>query len=331
MPTFRVMTWNIENLFQVGDESGPKTETEYRQKLESLSEAILTLDPDVLALQEIGSPESFNDLLDLLQDNYPHFQLSTHPDPRGIRVGFLSKFAIDGHEEIVDFPLDGLASVPGINSKGKPIDVTRLGRGALLIRIEPNQNFVLNLITTHLKSKLLTFPSASGAARFSPRDENERAKVAGLALLKRTAEAIALRVKTNELVEGNDSQAVILLGDLNDVIDAATTQILSGPSGSEIDSDGFNRADKGDDTRLFNLAALIPEERRYSRINQGNKELIDHILVSQELLPGHPHRLPLVDSHIDIFGQLPSVTSDPGARQGKPASDHAPVTATFEF
>jgi endonuclease/exonuclease/phosphatase family metal-dependent hydrolase len=152
-----------------------------------------------------------------------------------------------------------------------------------------------------------------------------------MALLKRTAEATALRVKASELLEGNDAQALILLGDLNDVANAATTQILNGPGGSEIGTGGFDRTDKGDDTRLFNLAPLIPEERRYSRINQGNKELIDHILVSQELLSGHPRSLPTVDSHINIFGTLPSVTSDPGARRGKSTSDHAPVTAKFEI
>jgi endonuclease/exonuclease/phosphatase family metal-dependent hydrolase len=148
--------------------------------------------------------------------------------------------------------------------------------------------------------------------------------------IKRTAEAVALRVKANELLEDNSIQALILLGDLNDVTNAATTQILNGPGGSEIGTDGFDRPDRGDDTRLFNLAPLIAESRRFSRINQGNKELIDHIFVSQELLPGTPRKRPVVDSHVDIFGFLPSVSSNPRDRQGKPASDHAPVTATFE-
>jgi endonuclease/exonuclease/phosphatase family metal-dependent hydrolase len=319
MPTFRVMTWNIENLFQFGDEGGPKTDAEYRQKLQSLAEVILTLAPDVLALQEIGSPEALTDLVALLQNNYPHQQLSTHPDPRGIRVGFLSKLEIKAHEEIVDFPPAGLPKV------------TQLSRGALRILVEPIKDLSLHLIATHLKSKLLSFPSATGGSRFNPKNENERAQVAGISLLKRTAEAVALRVKANELLEGNDTQALILLGDLNDVTNAATTQILNGPSGSEIGTAGFERKDKRDDTRLFNLAPLIPEARRYSRINQGNKELIDHIFISQELLPGKPRKVPTVDSHVDIFGALPSVTSNPGVRRGEPASDHAPITATFEL
>jgi endonuclease/exonuclease/phosphatase family metal-dependent hydrolase len=331
MPTLKVMTWNVENLFQFGVKGGPKTEAEYQQKLQSLATVILELAPDVLALQEIGSPEAFNDLIALLQNNYANAQLSNHPDDRGIRVGFLSKFTIKAHEEIVSFPQAGLPSVPGIDSEGKLIDVTEFSRGVLRVLIEPTPNFSISLMTTHLKSKLLRFPSSTDAPRFTPKDENERARVAGIALLKRTAEAVALRVRANEILERNNARALILLGDLNDVVNAATTQILNGPGGSEIGTGGFNQKDKGDDARLFNLAPLIPLERRFSRINQGNKEMIDQIFVSQELLPGQPRRLPMVDSHIDVFGSLPSVTSNPEERLGKPVSDHAPVTATFEL
>jgi endonuclease/exonuclease/phosphatase family metal-dependent hydrolase len=331
MPKFTVMTWNVENLFQFGEESGPKTQAEYTQKLQSLAQVILQLEPDVLGLQEIGSLAALNDLVNLLQNRYPHVQISDNPDPRGIRVGFLSKLEIKEHEEIVEFPQSGLPTTPGIDSQGNLTEVTRLSRGALRILVEPKQNFSLNAIATHLKSKLLSFPSPTGGSRFNPKDENERARVAGLALLKRTAEAVALRVKANELLEGSDKKALILLGDLNDVTNAATTQILNGPGGSEIGTLGFDRPDAGDDTRLFNLAPLIPAERRFSRINQGNRELIDHIFVSQELLSGKPRKVPAVDSHVDIFGALPSVTSNPGVRRGEPASDHAPITATFEL
>jgi endonuclease/exonuclease/phosphatase family metal-dependent hydrolase len=331
MPTFKVMTWNIENLFQFGDQGGPKTDDQYQQKLQSLAAVILKLDPDVVALQEIGSPPALDDLVALLQNNYPHLQLSNHPDPRGIRVGFISKLAITAQEDIVKFPQTGLASVPGINSDGNPTEVKQLSRGALRIVVEPTPSMAVHLIVSHLKSKLLSYPSSSGGSRFNPKDENERAQVAGVALLKRTAEAVALRVTANELLAGNKTEALILLGDLNDVANAATTQILYGPGGSEIGTAGFDRPDQGDDTRLFNLASLIPAERRYSRINQGNKELIDHILVSQELLPGQPRQTPLVDSHVDIFGTLPSITANPGTRLGEAASDHAPITATFEL
>lgn len=329
MTSFKVMTWNLENLFEPGTDVGPDTQEQYQQKLNSLAVVILGLDPDVLAVQEVGSPAAFNDLVGLLQARYPHLRLSAHPDPRGIRVGFLSKLVIEEMEEILVFPEAGLPKVAGLDQQGNLIDVTSLGRGALRIQVSPNLGFPINFITAHLKSKLLTYPSATGRPRFSPRNENERARVAGIALLKRTAEAVALRVKANELLEGNVQKALVVLGDMNDVTDAATTQILQGPGGSEIGTSGFNRQDQGDDTRLFNLAPLLPEEKRFSRIHNGTKSLIDHIFVSQELLPGQPRKVPVVDSQVD--DNLPSIGDDPNARRGKPSSDHAPVIATFEI
>ena len=49
---------------------------------------------------------------------------------------------------------------------------------------------------------------------------------------------------------------MIVLGDLNDEVEAATTQILNGPTGSEIGTGGFNQPDHGDRQRLWNLAAI---------------------------------------------------------------------------
>jgi len=325
------MTWNVENLFRFGNESGPKTQEEYTEKLESLAQTILNLDPDVLALQEIGEVEALEDLVAQLEGRYPHSQVSTAPDSRGIRVGFLSKLAIEEHEEIIEFPEGGLTEVIGQETEGNITEITRMGRGALRILVKPEPGSSVHLLNAHLKSKLLTFPSTGNRSRFTPKDENERARVAGLALLRRTAEAVALRVKANELLENNAEQGLIVLGDLNDVPSAATTQILQGPSGSEIGTRGFNSPDKGDDTRLFNLASLITEKRRYSRIYQNNKELIDHIFVSQELLPDQPRKLPEVDSHVDIADRLPSIGNDPNLRRGKPGSDHAPITAVFDL
>jgi hypothetical protein len=119
---------------------------------------------------------------------------------------------------------------------------------------------------------------------------------------------------------------------MNDVPEAATSQILLGPTGSEIGTPGFNRPDRGDDARLFNLAPQIPTERRFSRVFRGQGELIDQILVSAEMMPLEPggkRRLPVADAHVDIAGELPSIEDDPQERSEAAVPDHAPVSATF--
>lgn len=325
MVTFKVMTWNLENLYRPGTQFGPSTQADYEEKLASLADVILRLNPDVLALQEVGNPAALNDLVGLLQDHYQPPQLSKNPDPRGIRVGFLSKFTIQAQEDIVHFPTTGLTSIPKLTQDGKLDSSTRMGRGAFRIQVEPQPGFTVHMIAAHFKSKLLTFPNG----RHSTNNEDERALVGGLALLQRTAEAVTIRIKANQLLQAHPHHGLVVLGDLNDGVSAATTQLLQGPSGSEIGTPGFKRSDEGDAVRLFNLAPLIPIDRQYSRVYKNQGELIDHIFANRKLVS--PAALPTVDSHIDILGSLPSISDRPQARQGKPGSDHAPVTATFQL
>lgn len=116
--------------------------------------------------------------------------------------------------------------------------------------------------------------------------------------------------------------------------EAQTSLIFTGPPGSEIGTLGFDRPDKGDDARLFNLAPLISHERRFSRIERGRPELLDQILASVECFPDGQdgkRRLPEADSHVGFRDRLPSVGDDPGERAADTAPDHAPVTATFEL
>lgn len=57
-----VATWNLENLFPPGGEYGPTSEEAYEAKPAALAAVIADVDPDVLAVQEVGSPEAIRDL-----------------------------------------------------------------------------------------------------------------------------------------------------------------------------------------------------------------------------------------------------------------------------
>ena len=100
--------------------------------------------------------------------------------------------------------------------------------------------------------------------------------------------------------------AVVVAGDLNDEPEAATTQILYGPPGSEVGTGGFDRPDAGDAQRLWSTAPFIEEAERWTRRYRGRPELIDHVLCSAELI----HAVTRVTT-----GHLPveSITDDPGA------------------
>ena len=310
-----VGTWNLENLFRPSSDPSPESQAAYEAKLTALAQTITELAPDVLAVQEVGEAEALGDLMDRL-DVTRHTALAD-PDGRGIRVGVLSRLPINGIEQIVNFP-DGLRPIQ-VDDTGIPM--TEMGRPALCVRAESDAGTALKVISCHLKSKLLTFP----AGRFTPRDEDERARFAVYALNRRAAEAAAIRAFATRLLAGDGQHhALVVAGDLNDEPEAATTQLLHGPSGSEIGTGGFDRPDSGDGQRLWNLAPLIPHKQRFSRVFRGRGELIDHLLVSHALVKA---------VQTVTMGEIaiPSITEQPTERHNEPGSDHRPVVAVFDL
>ncbi|MFC5381382.1 endonuclease/exonuclease/phosphatase family protein [Aquipuribacter nitratireducens] len=319
----RVVTWNVENLFSPGGEDTPSPE-EHAATLETLTGVVAALAPDVLAVQEIGDERALDDLTASLRAATGGdwvSRASRAPDSRGIRVGVLTTRDVVATDDVEAFA-PRLRPVQ-VDDSGTTQD--RLGRGALLVTVAADSG-PLHVLTAHLKSKLLTYPGG----RFGPRDEGERARAGAYALYRRAAEAATLRVAANRVLDGRgDSVALVVAGDMNDTTDAATTQVLQGPPGSEIGTAGERIPDRGDPWRLWNVAPLIPEERRFSRVYRGSGELIDHLLVSRALL----ERIDGADAAIDVQpgGGLPSVTDDPRPRIGTPGSDHAPVVVDLDW
>lgn len=343
--SFTAMTWNVENLFPPGHLISARkavSDEEYKAKLEYLSQTILSIRPDVLALQEIGGTESspvrpLDDLQNDLNGQYPHKALCSYPDPRGIRVGFLSRFPIMDRDEFVNFAPGELSSVP--NYYPSPPSV-RMGRGVLKIEVEPIAGVRIRLLTAHLKSKLITYPGG----RFAPKSEDERAIGAGLGLLRRTAEAVSVRSYLNDLLKPESVTRTIVLGDFNDEPRAATTQIFMGPEDADATS-----TDKLDYTRLYNLVDSIPrrgdvtndkwflaEDERFSRVYNGRRELIDHLFASKNLLGPSEElrqdRWKVTEVRSWVTSILDeSVTDNPAERVGKERPDHAPIYARFEL
>ncbi|MET9389267.1 endonuclease/exonuclease/phosphatase family protein [Streptomyces sp. NPDC006624] len=305
-------TWNLENLYRPGGPYGPEDQAAYEAKLAALAAVITELDPALLGVQEVGDPEALEDLAGMLDDDW-HLALSAHPDSRGIRVGFLSRTELSVVADSMAFP-DPLRPV---QADDEGATAARAGRGFLAVRAGDGS---LTVAVCHLKSKLLSYPGG----RFQPRDEGERARYGAYALYRRAAEATALRALADALLDGDGrARDVAVLGDLNDEVQAATTQILLGPPGSEIGTEGYDRPDRGDAARLWNVAPLIPAAQRYSRVHSGRRELIDHVLLSHRLV----HRATAAGTGLPGEGPpgLPSVGPDPAERQGTPGSDHAPV------
>jgi endonuclease/exonuclease/phosphatase family metal-dependent hydrolase len=343
--SIRILTWNVQNLFLPGTaEAAPDTTAAFDEKVASLAAVIDRIAPDVACLQEIGPGEVLAPLQAALASPLPHRAIG-RPDERGIRVAMLSSRPLEDVADVDAFPpgvrpvqvRDVIFDDPATTADEAALD--RMGRPALQATVDVDGT-PLTIVTAHLKSKLISYdrrPGLVGGNQFAPNDEGERLRYAGYAIFRRTGEAMTVRDRLDALLGSADDpatglgrdRAVVLCGDLNDEPTAATTQILGGPSGSEVDlspGSGFRRADAGDGFRMFNLAPLLPEDQRHTRIYRGRPELIDHIFGSHRLV--NPDNVPTVAT-LCSPDPLPSVDDEPNRRRNALGSDHAALYATF--
>jgi endonuclease/exonuclease/phosphatase family metal-dependent hydrolase len=334
---FTVMTWNLENFGRPAEGASQDAKDQYSGKLSQISALIAGAGPDLVGVQEVLAgpedltPQVFDDLLAALGAEW-NGCLSQRPDERGIRVGWLSRGQLTGPMDVADYP----QGVPATTVDDQGTMITTTKRGGLAVTYTRGDGLTVHALTVHLKSKLLSFPGADpDHPRFDTQDEGERARFGVYALDQRAAEAATMRAWATDQLQGQGQQRhVLVCGDFNDTPQAATTQILLGPPGSQLGTGGYSQLDAGDGNRLWDLAPKMPAgdpvtgdgAANWSRIDSGVKELIDQILVSYLLV----HALDSTES-LPMDG-IVSATADPASLTGMSApSDHRPVIARFDL
>jgi len=162
-----------------------------------------------------------------------------------------------------------------------------------------------------------TYPDRAALREAGIHRENQ-AGITGL--VRRSAEAVGIRGAGDR--DARRWARRHRAWDLNDGTEAATTQVLYGPPGSQprgpedatLVSGAFQRADTLDGQRLFNVTKLVPEALRWSRRFNGQNELLDHILASEGLMPrlGQLRQVPVVTIYNEdtptLVGTNPTVT-----------------------
>jgi endonuclease/exonuclease/phosphatase family metal-dependent hydrolase len=194
--TFRVATYNVENYLDQPTESRPHVKSaEARAKIR---ESIRALNPDVLALEEMGTTNALLELRASLKADGLDFPFLEHVSgaDTNIHLAVLSRLPIVArHPHTNDlFLLDGRQF--------------RVERGFAEVDIEAATNFTFTLIAAHLKSRR-PVPNA---------DEAE----------ERLEEAKMLRRIVDEHFTDNPNARLIVLGDFNDVKDSDAVKEIIG-------------------------------------------------------------------------------------------------------
>lgn len=245
---FRVVTYNVEN-YLVRPTETRKIKPEPSRAM--VVKGLVTLKPDVLALQEIGDVDSLAELQGRLKAaglDLPHSEHVRGYDTN-IFVAVLSRFPIVSRHPHTNesYLLNGRRF--------------RTSRAIAEVEIEPRTGYRFSLLTTHLKSKRAV---ADG-------DEAEMRK----------QEAMILREKLDALLQQKPDANFVVCGDFNDTRDTPAIRAVMGRGNkslmdtrpSERNGDTAPSENPNWDPRRVTWTHYYGKEDSYSRL--------DYILVSR--------------------------------------------------
>lgn len=177
------------------------------------------------------------------------------------------------------------------------------------------QTELLHVINVHLKSKLPTNIPGQKVDNFTWRTASGWAEGFFLSSLKRMSQALEVRWLVDQILDDDIDASIIVAGDFNAEPNEVPVLAIRGDVESTGNGDLAPRV-------LVPIEQTIPEPSRFTLIYQGQGEMIDHMLVTRNLLGSYRGS--------EIHNEILHDESLAFAVDRKfPESDHAPVVAEF--
>lgn len=326
---FRIASFNVENLILPDIRYYDRlkdTREQYDAKANWIASILNRAKADIVGVQEVWLEEA---LTDVAHRSFA-FAKGAHIVAPGAtraenlvghvakrpRLGLISRYPIKAASSIQEFPSSVNLTIPlridGGVVKQVPIGIAQFQR-AILRAVVDLHGLDLTVYVAHLKSKgPLIAEGEDGDEPFAASLGQARATFV------RAAEAAALRhLILADLKE--TKKPVIVLGDLNDTPDAASTQIVRGPTPHK----DMDRDEKESlwDVVLYSTFRIAAERSAqiHTHIHDGERDILDHILVSEEFYSRNRNRIGEVVRHEVINDHL---RDDPDDRTPPGASDH---------
>ena len=276
---------------------------EYEHKLRGITDLLSKAHADILAVQEVWDSEALIALAVSLGFKPEHVVIplasndraSPYTQGKGAQntpaVGIISRFAHLESRLLEEILPKAVIDVPDIGL------YQRFNRPPLVLRVDAFGQ-PITIITAHLKSKRAFFLRDEAGNLIEDMDDpNIRIRAKLRSLCMRAAEAASIRLSIIDILK-HTREPLILLGDMNDVTESVTTQLLT--ETGEVNYDKSMR-----DVALFDAARIQArygwmKDMAYTHIYQGMPEVIDQLFVSEEFLPDSKFSLGQVE-RVDYF------------------------------
>lgn len=320
----RIASFNLENL-ELVSRSGVTIEG----RADILRPQLERLRADIMCLQEVNGQRSGHEehrsvhALDalLMGTPYQSFHRVTTSGPGGSGVAdvhnlvILSRHPILAHRELRHSHVPPITHRSVTANPPAPSEPVLFDRPILMAEIEAPGGRPLFVFNVHLRAPLAT--PIPGQKELSAVWKSIRGWAEGFFLsgLKRSAQALELRLAIDELLDADQHAAIAICGDFNAEDHETPLKIVAG---AEEDTGNGLLANRS----MVVLDRTLPKDRRFSVLHHGRPQMLDHILISRSLL-GH-------FSTIEVHNETLEDEVIGGAKvQHSPSSLHAPVVAEF--
>ena len=321
----RIASFNIENLDDVQGQKPTLVE-----RISVLRPQLQRLKADIICFQEVhgqeraGQDRDILALKQLLQNTqYADFNIDCTKttagevyDERNLVV--VSRFEVQhSHQylnELVPAPkYDMVTEIPP-TEQAKNI---KWERPIFYTRIKVNDDFIVHLINLHLKSRLPTNIPGQKKDNYTWKSASGWAEGFFLSSMKRVGQSLETRILIDQLFDNEPEAKIVVCGDFNAHPEEVPVEAITGRVENTGNKDLINRV-------LMPCEHTIPESSRYTYIHQGEKRLLDHMLISRGMLPFYRtaeiHNEQLHDESIAF-----------AVDEKFPESDHAPFVVEFEI
>ena len=325
----KIATFNVENL----DFSSSDTNPTIEQRAPLLRAQLERLDADVICFQEVHGQETNKHTEDnpdrelsafeyILQGTkYEGFKYSTtltsDNTPFNERnLVTLSAYPIKKHNQYKNNLIEKL-QYKKVTANPLKDDAEKIiwERPILHAEIELPNNTILHVINLHLKSRISSNITGQKKDGYTWKSAKGWAEGYFLSSIKRVGQALETRVLIDNIFQDNPNAQIVVCGDFNSEPGEVPVEAILGKTENTNNPDLI-------DSVLIPCSNAIPESVRFSHYHHGHENLLDHILMSQSLLPYF--------KEAKIFNETLHDESLPYKYDTKyPGSDHAPFISHF--
>ncbi|MEO1009790.1 MAG: endonuclease/exonuclease/phosphatase family protein [Bacteroidota bacterium] len=329
----RIATFNIENLDDAPvPEDRKDKDPSFEQRLSILRPQLQRLKADILCLQEVhgqdmdDGPRELRALKKLLEGTmYEGYQIqTTHLKGKADVEKFRNLVTLIHPEyaferevreirnDYVEKPAYKYATG---TDKGNIKDIG-WNRPILYSTVRLPNGTRLHIINAHFKSKNPTRVAGEGPEDFKWKTVAGWTEGFFLSSMKRVGQALETRIFIDTLFHADSKANIVICGDINAETEEVPMQALRG----EVEDTGNPALN---DRIMYPLEHTVPEPSRFTLYHHGRKNLLDHLLVSQNLLGAYRGS--------EIHNEIVRDESRAFAYDIKfPSSDHAPIIAEFD-